>query len=87
MARKYLFIKLVLFFITGILSSCSNANDVNINPVHIGSTGPISIDKGKIPFTVDEGVTVQTTPFIEIKVNSVDSALIVIPSDPLEIGK
>ena len=87
MVRKYLFFKLVLFFITGFLSSCSNANDVNINPVDIGSTGPISIDKGKIPFDVDENITVQTTPFVEIKLNSADSALIVIPAEPLEIGK
>lgn len=87
MPRKYLFIKLVLFFFTGFLSSCSNANDVNINPVDIGSTGPISINKLKIPFNVDEDITVQITPFIEFKLNSVDSALIVIPAEPLEIGK
>jgi WD40 repeat protein len=87
MARKYLFIQLVLFFITGFLSGCSNANDTNISLVDIGSTGPISIDKGKIPFNVDEDITVQITPFIEFWLESADEALIVIPDESLEIGK
>ena len=86
MARKYLFIQFVLFFITGLLSSCRNANNANISPVDIGTTGPISIDKGKIPFNVDEDVTVQITPFVDFKLDSADEALIVFPAEPLKIG-
>ena len=86
MARKYLFIQFVLFFITGLLSSCRNANNANISPVDIGSTGPISIDKGKIPFNVDEDVTVQITPFVDFKLDSADETLIVFPAEPLKIG-
>ena len=85
MAQKYLFIKLVLFFITGFLSCCSNANDANISPVDIGSTGPISIDKGKIPFIIDEDITVQIIPPIKFKLNGADEALIIFPAEPLEI--
>ncbi len=85
MAQKYLFIKLVLFFITGFLSCCSNANDANISPVDIGSTGPISIDKGKIPFIVDDDITVQITPSIKFKLNGADEALIIFPAEPLVI--
>ena len=87
MARKYLFIKLVLFFITGYLSSCSNANVANISPVDIGSTGPILIDKGIIPFNVEKDITVQITPFIEFELNNADAAIILIPSESLEIGE
>jgi len=87
MARKYLFFKLVLFLIAGLLSSCSNVNDVNISPADIGSTGPISIDKGKIPFTVDENITVQITPFIEFELDNAYEALVVIPAEPLEVRK
>ena len=87
MARKYLFIRFVLLFITGFLSSCTNANDANISPMDIGSTGPISIDKEKIPFTVDEDITVQITPFIEFELDNAYEALVVIPSEPLEVRK
>jgi len=86
MDRKYLFIQLVLFFITGLLSICRNANNVNISTVDIGSTGPISIDKGEIPFNVDEDVTVQITPFVDFKLDSADETLIVFPTEPLKIG-
>ncbi len=71
----------------GFLSSCSNANDANISPVDIGSTGPISIDKGKIPFNVDGDITVQITPFTKSNLNSADTALVLFPAEPLEIGK
>ena len=87
MAQKYLFIKLVLFFFTEFLSNCSNAKDTNISPVDIGSIGPISIDKGKIPFIVDEDITVQITPSIKFKLNRADEALILFPAEPLEIGE
>ena len=87
MARKYLFIKLVLFFFTGFLSSCSNTNGANISPVDIGSIGPISIDKEKIPFIVDEDITVQITPFMKFELNGAGEALIVFPTEPLEIGE
>jgi WD40 repeat protein len=87
MAQKYLFIQLVLFFITGFLSSCSNANDANMSPIDIGSAGPISIDRGKIPFNVDEDITVQITPFIEFMLDSADEGLIIFPVEPLEIGE
>lgn len=87
MARKYLFIKLVLLIITGFLTSCSNANGANISPMDIGLTEPISIDKGKIPFTVDENITVQITPFIEFELDNAYEALVVIPAEPLEVRK
>jgi len=87
MARKCLFIKIALFFFTGFLLSCSNANGPNISPVDIGSTGPISIDKGRIPFYVDGDITVQITPFIEFEFDNAYEALVVIPAEHLEIGE
>ncbi len=87
MVRKYLLILFELFFITGFLSSCSSANDDNISPIDIGSTGPITIEKGKIPFNVDGDITIQITPFIEFKLDVADESLIVIPTELLEIGE
>lgn len=87
MVRKYPLILLELFFITGFLSSCSSAIDANISPIDIGSTGPITIDKGKIPFNVDENIIVQITPYIEFKLDSADESIIVIPFEFLKVGE
>ena len=87
MTRKYLLIFIVLFFITGFLSGCSNANDNDDSPIDIGSIGPILIDKGKTPFNIDQDITVQISPLIEFNLDSANGALVVIPSEPLEVGK
>jgi len=87
MARKYILIPLVLFFITGALSSCSIASGAINNPASVGSTGPISIDKGDIPFNVDKDIIVQVTPQIEFKLENSSEALLIVPTEFLEIEK
>ena len=87
MARKYILIPLVLFFITGTLSSCSIANDTINSLASVGSAGPISIDKGDIPFNVDRDIIVQVTPQIEFKLENSSEALFIVPTELLEIEK
>jgi len=87
MDRKILLILNELFFIMGFISGCSNANYANTNPIEIASTGPISINKERIPFNIDEDITVQIFPFIEFKIDSSDEAFMVLPDEPLKIGQ
>ena len=87
MARKYLFIQLVLFFITGTLSGCSIANGAINNPTSVGLTGPISIDKEDIPFNVDQDIVVQITPHIRFMLENLSEVLLINPAEFFEIEK